>query len=319
MLLDLGPEFLKLGKMRGKPRRIANHKVPRNSLKNPEDQAALLNGSHRLVPVFSLSVVLQSDDSLRLVGTIHLLSLGHHLELKLSLLTFVHSRTSHLELHLVNVILGDFTPNLARLGTLKLDQAMMTFPIGRSLNNPIGRRSEKRLLAMTHTRNVLNSTCGVAFLLLLGNRFQNGSPHQRIVQEVPVARLDTIRSHLSHENFVATAWSAINDVTNFRSRNHCGTCGMPRIRTLIFVALILDDPTNIAITDPIARLFHVPSLSQLLLGLVVGRSGATSKECVFLHLLADVRSFPLIGVKKQTELLHDYLWYSARMKTHFLA
>ena len=94
---------------------------------------------------------------------------------------------------------------------------------------------------------------------------------------------------------------------------------MPRIGTLFLMTLLLDDPSNVAITDPLSRLFHVPGLSQLLIGLAEGRTRATSQECELLHLLSDVRSFPLVGVKKQTELVHDYLSLSARMKTHFLA
>ncbi len=138
MLLDFIPEFTKLWKMRRKPGRIPQHQISRDTLENPEDQSSLFNGSHGLVPMFRLSVVLQSDDSLRLVGTIHLLRLRHHFLLKLDLLAFIDTRTRHLELHLVNLILGDFTTNLARLGTLELDQAVMAFAIRRSLNDTVG-------------------------------------------------------------------------------------------------------------------------------------------------------------------------------------
>lgn len=269
--------------------------------------------------MFGLSVVLQSDDSLRLVGTIHLLSLGHNFLLKLDLLTLVHSRTCHLELHLVNVILGNFTPDFARLGALEFHQAMMTFTIRRSLDDSVGRGSEKRLLAMTHTRDVLDGTRSIQLLLCLGNGLQNRSPHQWIIQEVPIAGFRLGRCKLSHHNFLSTAGRSVHNISDLGSRNHGGTCIVPRIGTLIFVSIILDNPANVAIANPLARLFHIPSLRKLLLGLAVGRSCATSEQCVFLHLLVDVRSFPLVGVKKQTKLFHDYLSLSARMKTHFLA
>ncbi len=94
---------------------------------------------------------------------------------------------------------------------------------------------------------------------------------------------------------------------------------MPCIRALLFVSLLLDDPTHIAIADPVFAFLDVPSPRQLLIGLALRGSRTTREECKFLHLLVNVRSRPLVGVKKQSELIHQYLYPSAGMKTHFLA
>jgi hypothetical protein len=313
------PEFAKLGKMARKPCRISHHKISRDTLENPEDQSTVFNGPNRLVPDFGFAVVLQSDDSLRFVGTIHLLRVRDHFLLKLHVFTFVHSRTGHLELHLMNLILRNFTSNLARLGTLELDQAVMTFTIRGSQNDAIGRRTEKRLLPMTNTTDILNGTRGIQLVLLLGNGLQNGSPHQRIIQEVAIARFGLGRLKLSHHDFLASGRRSVNDIPDLRSRNHRRTSIVPRIRSLIFLTVMLDDPANIAVANPVSGFLHVPSLCQLLVGLAVGCTRTTCEKGKLLHLFMNVGSGPLIGVEEETKLFHDYLWYSAGMKTHFLA
>lgn len=141
MLFNFLPELAKLWKMTRKPRRIPHHKITGDTLENPEDQTSVFNGSHGLIPDLGFAIVLQSDDSLRFVGTIHLLCVGYNLLLKLNVLTFIHTRTRHLELHLVNLILRNFTSDLARLRTLEFDQTVMTFTIRGSQNDAIRRSS----------------------------------------------------------------------------------------------------------------------------------------------------------------------------------
>lgn len=306
MLLDFIPEFAKLGKVSRKPRWIANHKIPRDSLQNLEDQASVFDSSHGLLPAFGLSVVLQNEDALRFVGTVHLLSLRDHLLLKLHVLTLIHTRTRHLHLHLVNLRLGDFTSNLTRLRTLEFDQAVMAFAVGGSHDNAVRRGSEKRLLAMTYARDILDCTRGVQLVLLLGNGLQNGAPHQRIVQEIAIASLSLRRCEFSHHNLLSSGRRSIHHITDFARGNHGGPRIVPRICALLFVALLLDDPPHIAVADPLSRFLHVPGLGELLVGLAVGGSGTTCQKCKFLHLLANVGAFPLVGVEKQSELIHQY-------------
>lgn len=296
MLLDFLPEFAKLGKVAGEPLWIPNHEIPGDTLENLEDQTSVLHSSDGLLPALGLAIVLQNEDALRFVGTIHLLSLRDHLLLKLDLLTLIHPRTGHLHLHLVDLRLRDFTANLTRFGTLELDQAVMAFAIGRCQDDAIRRSPEKRLLAMTYARDILDGTGRIEFLLLLCDGLQNGAPHQRIIQEVTIAGFLLGWRQLSHHDLLATIGGTIDHVSDLGCRDHRGSRIVPRIRSLLFISIILDHPTHVSIADPLAGFFGIPGLGKMFVGLAIGRARTTSEKCVFLHLFANVSAHPLVGV-----------------------